>query len=262
MLHLKNFGFGAFLEEDEYVVEVFRLPAAFMIGKFMIRFVGWMSLAGVVFFFFPTKLLYVWLALAAFALYRSGAAFFHWYVNSVLMTNEGVILVEWPTMFVKKYTRLEWFNLDQVSVERIGVQSFLGNYGTLIFMKMGGDEMEVKNINRPHYVARTIEAYREKAMDEKNFTEESTLKGLISQLVLTHTQKNGQPERPDAEESAKIEANFTPLPEDHPHHRSHHSRKVEGGTDVDIEKVLDDSGGIDFDLEAEEGKEKKEEEKK
>ena len=182
-MHWKNWGFGSFLEDEEIVLHVFRCPFMFTSGKMLTHLLGWGAVAGTIWFFFPQRLILVWAGVALFALFRMLSVFFYWYMNGIVMTNIGLVIVDWPTFFCKRGNRINFFDLDQVGVEKIGFKSFLGNYGKIIFMQIGGVLTEVLNINRPHRVSRIIENYKEKAINNKNFTEESALKNLLSQLV-------------------------------------------------------------------------------
>ncbi len=263
LTNIKSWGFGSFIEDDETVLRVFRQPFVLYFGRIFFRLIIWGSLAAGVWFFFP-QLMILWIGLVLWALFRAGSIFGYWYVNGIIMTDIGVVFVDWPKFFERRYHRIDYFDLDQIGVEKIGFKAFLNNFGTMQFVKVGGDITEVHNINRPNRTARIIENYKEKAIDEKNFTEESALKGLLSQIVLTHVKKDGQPERDikisDLEmDSEGDDIKFpAPTPTQPPTtekaQRRHHGHSVDGGTDVDIEKILDDSGGIDIDFEEEEQK--------
>ena len=112
------------------------------------------------------------------------------------MSNESLIIIDWPKLFEKRFTRIDFHNLDEITVEKVGFGAFSLNYGMLTFQKVnGGEEFNVSQINRPNKVARIIESYRENILNQKNFTEESALKGLLSQMVQTHVKDNGQPDR-------------------------------------------------------------------
>ncbi len=258
----RNFGFGAFLEEGEDVVYIFHPLLVIAFSKMCTRLALWGSGAFLVWFLFPTKLFYVWTGLAGFAIYRGISALIYWYINAILITNDGIIFVNWPSLFVKKFRRIDWFNLDQVAVEKVGIKAFAGNFGSLMFMKMGGDIEEVKYMRRPHKVARMIERHRAKMSDDKNFTEESALKELLSQLVMSHVDKNGQPERKTPEELTKkedINQNKIIPPESDPKPQKQnapekikkefsHEVIITEEMDITVEKELDDTGGFDIDF--------------
>ncbi len=202
-------------------------------------------------------LTYVWGFFVLFAIYKVLGAFFIWYYhNTIVMTNESLIFIDWKKFFHRSFSRIDFHNLDEIEVARHGVKSFLLNYGTLLFQKVnGGSEIEVKKISRPNRASKIIEKYREEILDNKNFTEESALKGLLSQLVKRHVGDNGQPDREFDDIITKIEPKIAPKKEKYSFWEKFkrkeklpkkHSKFEK--MNIEIEKELDDDGGIDFDL--------------
>lgn len=243
-MNIKQIGFGSFLDNEEVVLRVFRRPFLKTFWKILLS----LSIWGVIIFglwtYLPPEFFYIWVFFAVVGVYKITVSYLNWYINAIIMTNVGLIFVEWPSLFQKQSNRIDFFDLDQVGVLRLGFKSFFGNYGTLQFYQAGGNLFEMKNINRPHRVARIIEKQKEKLINNKNFTEESSLKNLISQLVLTHVKKNNFPSHTvekDKEIETVIESSF--------------SRAVDTNVqDIDVEKELDDSGGIEIDFNEKEGK--------
>jgi hypothetical protein len=242
---IRTCGFGAMLEDDEIIVNVFRHPFFFTLSKIVLRTIIWGGLAACFWFFYPTQLFYLWNFLGIIMIWKILSSYFFWHFNSILMTNENIILVEWPELFHRKFTRIDYWNIDEVGVERVGISSFAANYGTIFFAKVnGGELMKFTKANRPNYVARTIESYREKMVDSKNFTEESALKNLLSQMVQTHVGINGEPERLDHN---KLPKNAIPQAEIKKVSKNPSQQKSEN---ILVEKELDDLGGIEIDLES------------
>ncbi len=240
---LRTLGFRAMLEDDEIIVDVFRRPLFFAMSKIATRSILWGGLAAFCWFFYPSQLFYLWNGLIVWGIWKILGVYCFWHFNSILMTNENIILVEWPTPFHRKFTRIDYWNIDEVGVERVGISSFAANYGTIFFAKVnGGELLKFSRANRPNYVARTIEAYREKMVDSKNFTEESALKNLLSQMVQTHVGTNGEPERPDHTKLQKTSS--PPVKKEVPHPKKTHYET----DNILVEKELDDSGGIAIDL--------------
>lgn len=205
---LHKIAFDSFLEEDEVIEAVFRRPFLFMFTKVIL----WALVFGVVgflvrFFVPPIKGVSAWWFVAGLGGFKGLSVFCFWYVNAILMTNESVLFIDWPSAFEKRNKRLDFSNLDSVAVEKKGVHSFFMNFGTLIFEKTGGGEpIEIEKINTPSKVVRIIELYKERKIDEKNFTEESALKDLLSQMVQTHVGTHGQPEREKGTELKQAKA--------------------------------------------------------
>ncbi len=263
------------MEEDEKVLRVFRRPLLFSIPGFALRAAFWLTLIVVGWFFYRTyndyDLTAVWQAITLLGLVHVFAPMWKWYFNALVMTNESLIIVDWPKLWERRSTRIDFHNLDEITVERSGVKSFLLNYGNLMLAKVnGGGEHAVFGLARPTKTAREIEDYREWHLDKKNFTEESALKGLLSGIVQRHVGDRGQPER--ERRGARYETTYEPSENRVESHTT--ERVIErvvpvptaAGTpaqaarkpfrkknyddlpDTEIEKNLDDTGGIDLDL--------------
>ena len=104
-----NWGFGAFLEEDEKVLRVFRRPLLFAMPGFAWRVLAWVIVVGLVWFFYPKynelNVEYVWQALAVLGAIHTLVPMWKWYFNALVMTNESLIIVDWPTLFQRKSTQ-------------------------------------------------------------------------------------------------------------------------------------------------------------
>lgn len=260
------------MEEDEKVLSVFRRPILFSIPGFTLRATVWVSIITVGWFFYRSyndiDLTNVWQALTLLGFVHTLAPMWKWYFNALVMTNESLIIVDWPRLWERRSTRIDFHNLDEITVERSGVKSFMLNFGNLMLAKVnGGGEHTVKGLARPTKTARAIEDYREWHLDKKNFTEESALKGLLSGMVQRHVGDSGQPQR--ERRGSRYETTYEPPEnrvESHTTERviervvpavaagstakkPFHKKNYDNMADTEIEKDLDDTGGIDFDLE-------------
>ena len=241
-MNLKRFGFNSFLEDEEEVVNVFRRLLSPVFGKIIFHFILWGGMAFGIWFFLPVNINFILLLPLVVGIYKILSLYVNWYVNAIVMTDVGLVFVEWPSLFQKQSTRIDFYNLDQVGVLKLGFKSYLGNYGTLNFFQVGGHHVEFHGINRPGQVARLIEKQKEKTIDNKNFTEESALKHLISQLVLTHVKDHGIPSKDGRTASERIE--YVPA-----------SRALDTDVeDVEVEVEFDDEGGVEIDFEEEKKK--------
>lgn len=275
MIQLK-IGFGQFLEEDEKVHHVFRTPVLFMLFRVLINVAIWGGMAYGVWYFFRSynahDLTLIWQTAVAWAAYKILGSFFHWYYNAIIMTNESLLFIDWKKLFHRNFARIDFHNLDEIEVEKKGLRSFAWNYGTLRFQKVnGGGEIVVPHMNRPSYCARVIERYRESMIDHKNFTEESALKGLLSQMVQRHVGENGQPDRELEEAIDKVQGKgntntpsvplFEKAGEEPTRQKKSFFEKIKErnkpkpqkerhfeSMSIEVEKELDDDGGIEFDL--------------
>ncbi len=255
LFNTKRLGFGSLLEDNEAVEAVFRKEFSSTFAKMMFFLLLWGGVSGVIWYVFRFYAFWEWVELGflIFAFYKAMGSFLKWYFNAILMTTDNLLFVEWENIFHKKSVRVDYWNLDEIQVVRIGIKSFMGNYGDLYFMKYnGGTLYEAHRIHAPQQVARKIENYREQQVDAKNFTEESTLKELISGLVRSHVREHGQPERgekvpkrPEVGQSVEI----NPKPKSAKQKQSL-IKKVFHPDEmpIEVEKQLDDDGGIEIDL--------------
>jgi len=254
-----RFGFGYFLEDDEKVLRVFRTPALFMLIRSFFHSAIFGGIAYIIWYLYRSyngfDLTYVWGFFALFALYKVLGAFFIWYYNAIVMTNESLVFIDWKKLFHRSFSRIDFHNLDEIEVARHGVKSFLLNYGTLSFQKVnGGETIAIKGISRPTWASRNIEKYREEIIDNKNFTEESALKGLLSQMVQRHVGDSGQPDRQLEDIITQIEPKIAPVKEKESFFKFFKKEKPKKKKttfekmSVKVEKEFDDEGGIEFDL--------------
>ena len=246
-MNFKRLGFASQLEEDEIVVESFRRP--FLSISFQILM--WIALLGGAGYgiwgylpqLFPKMPIDVrWLIILPiiFGIERVSVVFWRWYGNAVLMTDDSLVFVEWSGFFNRKATRLDYWDLDEVGVERKGIANFIAGVGDIIFEKLsGGEPYTFSGMNRPKRAVRILRAHRGRMLDEKNFTEESALKKLLSQMVQTQVRSNGQPPRDLSEVLSHLNST-----ED-----SQIEEKPEKGDAVEVDFELDDDGGIEIKFE-------------
>ncbi|MCF7812740.1 hypothetical protein K9M59_04080 [Candidatus Gracilibacteria bacterium] len=245
--NLKSLGFYSLLNDQELIEKIYRKECTTTFSKLVmwgflyggITFVLW-------FVFHGTQFYPLWIVMLLLTFYKLYKVFLHWYMNAILVTTENIVFVEWENFFKTRSSRIDYWNLDEIQVVRVGIRSFLSNYGDLFFMKAGGAELHsFKRVSRPNKTAREIEAYRESQVDAKNFTEESALKELISNLVQRHVGDQGQPERsntknqePETKKEEKKETEKTKITK----------RFKPDSMPIEVEKQLDDEGGIELDL--------------
>ncbi len=242
-MNLQRIGFRSQLEEDERVEQSFRRPfspvfSRMMVWVFVFFALGW-SIWTFVPQIFPLGNASRWLVVLViiFGIERLLRVFWQWYGNVILMTNESLVFAEWEGFFDRRTIRLDYWDLDEVGMERKGVASFFAGVGDLVFEKInGGTPYIYKGVNRPKRAVKILRHHRGKMLDDKNFTEESALRNLLSQMVQTNVRKNGQPQR-------QTETDFNGRIQNDPQERE----RVEH-EDIEVDFELDDEGGIEIEL--------------
>jgi len=240
-MKIRNIAFRSVLEDDEKILRVFR--QFFPAPKVLFHLIFWGGIAGGLAWFFAGTEYQISAAVPAiFGAYRIGVVFLRWYKNAVLMTDQALVFVEWKKPFWQKITRLDYWDLDEVSLERTSAREFFSGVGDLVFERVnGGESLIFEQARRPKRTIKIIHKHRERMLDEKNFTEESALKNLLSQMVQGHVRQDGQPQR-SGEKSAPASKNL----------EKKSSKKVapvveiEDSVEVDFE--LDEEGGISLEL--------------
>ncbi|MCF7918152.1 hypothetical protein K9L27_04135 [Candidatus Gracilibacteria bacterium] len=251
--NFRSMGFYELLQDNEIIEKIYRseFSSSFVKISFWGILYGGISF-GLWFVFHGTNFFWAWIGMSLFTTYKILYVYLLWYMNAILMTTDNLVFVEWGGFFKTKSIRVDYWNLDEIQVVRVGLRSFLSNYGDLYFMKSGGGELYVAHkVNRPNRVARQIEAYRESQVDAKNFTEESALKNLLSSMVQSHVKEHGQPERPENKEQiSKIREQRTESREKKESFRTKITNRFKPDEmPIEVEKELDDEGGIELDLE-------------
>lgn len=198
MFHrLRSLGFGNMLEEGEGVHKVYRTMFTFVLKNIVVQGLLWWGGAYVVYFFYPWHGRYLWLALLVVGAVMMLGYFWKWFFNALLVTNLNLIIVRWDKIFHKRITRLDYWNLEEISVDKAGWRAFMYNYGTLAFQRMsGGVPVSFDLVPHPTKVAKTIEFFKEKLVHQKNFTEESAFKDLIGAIVTRQVENHGVGELP------------------------------------------------------------------
>lgn len=246
-MNLKGLGFASQLEDDEVVVEVFRRPFSPISSRILMWIVLFSAIGYGVWVYFPqflpkTQINTRWLIIlpVIFGMERVSVVFWRWYGNAVLMTNESLAFTEWSGFFNRKVKRLDYWDLDDVEVERKGIASYLSGVGDMIFEKVrGGEPLIYSGMNRPKRAVKILRAYRGRMLAEKNFTEEASLKKLLSQMVQTQVRADGQPSREMGEVVSQLNSIKDSDIEENP---------VDGDT-VEVDFELDDDGGIEIKFE-------------
>jgi len=260
--------FSAFMEDDaEKIYFVFRTPFIFMLFKAFVRTIIFGTITVAIWWYdhYWEYWYLVEFGFLSILLYMIFSVFMHWYVNAIVMTNEGLIFITWPRFFHRSFERIDFHNLDEIEVIRHGIMAFLFSYGSLNFQKVNGGEQIMRHkMARPQRATRRIEHYRETSLDDKNFTEEGALKDLLGQLVQKHVSDKGAPERFEDShykkrhkniygDSTKKKTSFWPFSRNNSHHQ--HSGEDAGTlfqdllvpeTEESIEIIdkLNRSGGI------------------
>jgi len=195
------------LEEGEEIVFVCHRHIFVFIRDIFRVFILHGALTAFFWYFFP-QLLLVYVIWVGIGVIRTFFVLQDWYYDVWLLTNMGIISVEWTGYFDRTSARVEYPSIEGVTYAIKGVWQTIFNYGNITLAKFGGpSEMILKEASNPKKVERNVLMNQERFMTSKNFQDQEVLKQLLSDLVVEHVKKHGLPniEEKEASESVKEE---------------------------------------------------------
>ncbi len=195
-------------------------------------------LLGVKHLFWPTALfLLPWLVLAVSrsrtAFYVIAAVdlvsvilwmrnFFDFYLDAWIITDQGVIALEWKGWFHRESSRILYSDIQGISYETHGIAGTVFRYGTVTLEKIStGAAVSIDHVPRPRSVEATILKNMEAYLHAKNLKNEKHVQEILAGFVAEHLQKEG------VSPGKKKETPATGTPEKSPSRkRSFHSSKI------------------------------------
>lgn len=204
MSALRDYLFSDYLEEDEDIMFVaHRHFFVFLPDVFRLLFFHALLPAG--FWYMFPQLLGIYVIWGTIGFVRILLVIQDWFYDSWLITNMGVVGVEWTGYFERNSSRVEYQSIEGINCSIKGVLQTIFNYGDITLSKLGGPTtVTLKDACRPKRVERNLVAFQEKFMTTKNFTDQEVLKQLLSDLVVEHIKKHGLPDVQEKDEKAKI----------------------------------------------------------
>lgn len=188
--------FGRFMEEGEIIRAVFRKRTC------LVRVLAWFTFGVCAIYgahWYNPAYIIVGFVGAGLCSFKMLQEYLWWYSNAVLMTTDSLVFVEWNKLFAPIVFRQDYWDLDSVEVVQQGLFALMANFGDLHFYKIsrGGNKHVFTQAEHPHRVVKKVQAFKEEMLNQKNFTEQSALKDLLSNMVESHVRFNGQPNRPE-----------------------------------------------------------------
>ncbi|PIR53438.1 hypothetical protein COU76_01320 [Candidatus Peregrinibacteria bacterium CG10_big_fil_rev_8_21_14_0_10_49_10] len=190
MFHLNERFFGRHLEEDERI--------AYVVHKHWFR--------GFRFLFWPaTSFLACWILLYlapsrgvfyAISLWSLVSLvwflrnFFDYYLDAWIVTNMGIIDVEWHGWFHRQSARILYSDIQGVGYEIQGVTNTLLRYGTITIEKIStGGAISLENVPSPRKVEGIILQNMEEYLHAKNLKNAKNVQELFSTIVAREVQR-------------------------------------------------------------------------
>ena len=194
MSAIKQYLFSDYLDDGEEIAFVaHRHFFVFVPDVFRVAIFHFFLPAG--FWFLFPQLIWIYLVWAVIGLVRILFIIQDWFYDCWLITNLGVIGVEWTGYFERTSSRVEYQSIEGMSYTIKGLFPTIFNYGNVTLAKLGGStSVTLKDAYNPKKVERNLISFQEKFMTSKNFTDQEVLKQLLSDLVVEHVKKHGLPE--------------------------------------------------------------------
>jgi hypothetical protein len=191
---VQNFLFRKHLNDNEKIVAVAHRHFIIVLPQvFKALFFGAL-IPFFIFILFPQTAMYmlIWMWAGALGLLYH---LYDWYFDAWLMTNQGLLDVEWKGMFDKTSTRIEYHMIEGIAYEIKGFWSTIFNYGIVTLEKVGaGTLVQLTNVSHPKKVEQKLLVCQKKYMTQKSMREHGALKDLLTEMIVDHVKEHGIPD--------------------------------------------------------------------
>jgi hypothetical protein len=137
---------------------------------------------------FAVLLCALWIAASAVWWLRS---FLDYYLDAWVITDQGIIDLEWLGWFHRQSARILYSDIQGVSYEIHGVLGTLLRFGTVAIEKIStGSAVSLSQVPRPKTVEATILRNMETYLHSKNMKNAKHIEELLSTFVAQHMQED------------------------------------------------------------------------
>lgn len=191
--------FKRHLEDDETVVLL--VHKHWLLG---LRLLFWPSLtiavSWVFLYFAPFQtILYAVSLFTVFVLVWWLRNFFDYYLDAWLVTDHGIIDVEWHGWFHRQSSRVLYSDLQGVSYEIQGVFATMMGFGTISVEKIStGQAISMDHVPRPRRIEGIILQRMEGYLHKQNLKDAKTVQTLLSSVIARELQMQELGEKADA----------------------------------------------------------------
>ena len=141
--------------------------------------------------FMPNRYMFYGIALAAVAtLVWWIRNFLDYFLDAWLVTNKGIIDLEWHGWFHRSATRVLYSDVEGVGYEVKGISGTIFNYGEMKLEKVStGGTICMQFVHKPKDVQAAILAAKEKYEHTKNLKDATTVQNILAEFVAGTLQK-------------------------------------------------------------------------
>lgn len=131
--------------------------------------------------------------------------FFDYYLDAWIVTDQGVIDLEWHGWFHRQASRILYSDIQGVSYEIKGVLGTILRYGNVSVEKIStGAAISLPNVPRPRSVEATILRNMEAYLHTKNMKDSKHVQEILAGMVAGHVQMKAM-ERNDVGEDVAVQ---------------------------------------------------------
>ena len=199
-MHLDHLLFRRHLDDDEEVIAV--IHKHWLLG---VRALLWPTvsfvLSWVLLYYVPFIVMFygvsLWSVLSIVWWLRN---FFDYYLDAWIITDQGVIDLEWHGWFHRASSRILYSDIQGVSYEIFGILGTLLRFGELSIEKIStGDTVSLEYVKDPRKVEARILKNMEQYLHSKNIKDARRVQELLAEIVTTHIQLDDAEEGSDEE---------------------------------------------------------------
>ncbi|PKL36881.1 hypothetical protein CVV38_03230 [Candidatus Peregrinibacteria bacterium HGW-Peregrinibacteria-1] len=110
-----------------------------------------------------------------------------WYFDVWILTNIGVIDIEYNGLFNMTSTRIDYHQIEGIAYSINGFFQTIFNFGDITIDKMGSQtSLILKEASRPKRLERTLMKLQEEYVFERSVQDHNALKNMLSDMIAYH----------------------------------------------------------------------------
>ncbi len=187
---LQNFFFGRHVDDEETILLVVHKHWLLGMRTLLLPSIIFIAISCIVYVARTKAMLYgISLAEAGVSIWWI-RNFFDYYLDAWIITNKGVIDLEWHGWFHRSSARVLYSDIQGVGYEVKGMWGTLLRYGTVQLEKISnGSTISMQFVKNPRKVEVTILEAMEAYLLKKNLKDASTVQGILAEFVASSLQK-------------------------------------------------------------------------
>ena len=181
--------FDRHLEDDEEVIVIVHRHWIFGFRYLFYPTLSFLA-AWVLLYFFPfSKIFYAAAIWACVSLIWWLRNFFDYYLDAWIITDQGIIDIEWHGWFHRQSSRVLYSDIQGVSYEIQGVMSTLFRYGLISIEKVSsGSVIEMEHAPNPRAIEAVILKNMEDYLNDNNLKDSRHVQDVLAAIVAREIQ--------------------------------------------------------------------------